>query len=301
MELGMIGLGRMGANMTERLLKAGHRIVVYDIDAAAIDRVAALGAAAAVSIEAFVRQLNRPRAVWLMVPSGDVVEKTLQSLMPVLKKDDVVIDGGNSNYKDSMRRSAALAATGIHFIDAGTSGGIWGLQNGYCLMIGGPKAAVERLRPIFESLAPAADRGWEHVGPGGAGHFVKMVHNGIEYGLMQAYAEGFALLRGKAEFHLDLAKISEVWRHGSVVRSWLLDLTAEALSEDSTLETVRPYVADSGEGRWTVAEAIEQSVSAPVITLSLMQRFRSRDEESFADRLLAMMRNKFGGHELKKD
>ena len=298
MEHGMIGLGRTGANMAERLLKAGHRVVAHDIDKEAVDRVTVLGAAGADSIEALVRRLKAPRAVWLMVPAG-VVEETVQAVSSALQKDDIVIDGGNSNYKDSMRRAAALAAKGIHFVDAGTSGGIWGLREGYCLMIGGPKAAVDRLRPVFENLAPAADRGLEHVGPAGAGHFVKMVHNGIEYGLMQAYAEGFALLHKKAEFNLDLAKISEMWRHGSVVRSWLLDLTAEALSEDSKLDSVRPYVADSGEGRWTVAEAIEQNVSAPVITLSLMERFRSRDEESFADRLLAVMRNKFGGHEVK--
>jgi len=228
------------------------------------------------------------------------VERTLSSLSLVLAKNDVVIDGGNSNYKESLRRAAALETKGLHFIDAGTSGGIWGQREGYCLMIGGSKEAVDRLRPIFESLAPAADRGWAHVGPVGSGHFTKMVHNGIEYGLMQSFAEGFALLHKKTDFNLDLAQIAEVWRHGSVVRSWLLDLTAEALAEDSNLEHIRPYVADSGEGRWTVMEAIDQSVSAPVITLALMERFRSRDDEAFADRLLAVMRNKFGGHEVKK-
>src|SRR6185295_3569873 len=221
MELGMIGLGRMGANMTERLLKAGHRVVVHDIDPAAVERTAKLGAAGAASIEALVGQLQAPRAIWLMVPAGDIVEKTIQALVSSIQRDDVVIDGGNSNYKDTMRRAASLAAKGLHFLDAGTSGGIWGLREGYCLMIGGPKAAVDRLRPVFESLAPAADRGWEHVGPAGAGHFVKMIHNGIEYGMMQAYAEGLTLLHKKAEFNLDLAKISELWRHGSVVRSWL--------------------------------------------------------------------------------
>jgi 6-phosphogluconate dehydrogenase len=299
MELGMIGLGRMGANMTERLIQSGHRVVVHDIDPAAVARVAALGASGAPSIEALASQLAPPRAIWMMVPSGDVVEQTLNAVAGFTQKGDIIIDGGNSNYKDSMRRAAALSAKGLHFVDSGTSGGIWGLREGYCLMIGGDKSAVERLRPIFQSLAPAADRGWAHVGPAGAGHFVKMIHNGIEYGLMQAYAEGFAILHKKKEFDLDIAQISEIWRYGSVVRSWLLDLTAEALAGDSKLEGIRPVVADSGEGRWTVAEAIDQGVSAPVITMSLMERFRSRDEESFADRLLAVMRNKFGGHEVK--
>jgi len=299
MELGMIGLGRMGANMTERLIQGGHRVVVHDIDPAAVARISALGASGAPSIEALVRELAPPRAIWLMVPAGDVVEQTLNAVAGFTQKGDIIIDGGNSNYKDSMRRAAALSEHGLHLVDSGTSGGIWGLREGYCLMIGGDKAAVERLRPIFQSLAPAADRGWAHVGPAGAGHFVKMIHNGIEYGLMQAYAEGFAILHKKKEFDLDIARISEIWRHGSVVRSWLLDLTAEALARDSKLERVRPVVADSGEGKWTVAEAIDQSISAPVITMSLMERFRSRDEESFADRLLAVMRNKFGGHEVK--
>ena len=299
MELGMIGLGRMGANMTERLIQGGHRVVVHDIDPAAVARVSAIGASGAASIEALVRQLEPPRAIWVMVPAGDVVEQTLNAVAGLTQKGDIIIDGGNSNYKDSMRRAAALSARGLHFVDSGTSGGIWGQREGYCLMIGGDTAAVERLRPILQTLAPAANRGWAHVGPAGAGHFVKMIHNGIEYGLMQAYAEGFAILHKKKEFNLDLAQISEIWRHGSVVRSWLLDLTAEALAGDSALERIRPVVADSGEGRWTVAEAIDQSVSAPVITMSLMERFRSRDEESFADRLLAVMRNKFGGHEVK--
>jgi 6-phosphogluconate dehydrogenase len=300
MEIGMIGLGRMGANMSERLLQAAHRVVAHDIDPEAVSRVAALGATGAASIESLLQHLPRPRAIWLMVPSGDISERTLNEVAKVAGKDDIIIDGGNSNYKDSMRRAVALSSRGIHLVDCGTSGGIWGLREGYSLMIGGDKQAVERLRPIFQSLAPAADRGWAHVGPAGAGHFVKMVHNGIEYGLMQAYAEGFALLHQKKEFDLDLAQIAEIWRYGSVVRSWLLDLTAQALSEDARLDDIRPVVADSGEGRWTVAEAIEQGVSAPVITLSLMQRFASRDEEAFANRLLAVMRNKFGGHAVKK-
>ena len=301
MELGMIGLGRMGANMTERLVRAGHRIAVYDIDSAAVQRATGFGATGSRSIEALVRALQPPRAIWLMVPAGEIVERTLNELAPFLQKGDIVIDGGNSYYKDTIRRAARLESKGIHLVDAGTSGGIWGLREGYCLMIGGSTDAVDQLRTIFQSLAPAPDRGWAYVGPVGAGHFVKMVHNGIEYGLMQAYAEGFALLHRKTEFRLDLAKIAELWRHGSVVRSWLLDLTAEALAQDATLENVQPYVADSGEGRWTVIEAIDQSLSAPVITMSLMERFRSRDEESFSDRMVAVMRNRFGGHEVKKN
>ena len=301
MELGMIGLGRMGANMTERLVRAGHGIAVYDIDSAAVQRATGFGATGSRSIEALVRALQPPRAIWLMVPAGEIVERTLNELAPFLQKGDIVIDGGNSYYKDTIRRAAGLESKGIHLVDAGTSGGIWGLREGYCLMIGGSTDAVDQLRTIFQSLAPAPDRGWAHVGPVGAGHFVKMVHNGIEYGLMQAYAEGFALLHRKTEFRLDLAQIAELWRHGSVVRSWLLDLTAEALAQDATLENVLPYVADSGEGSWTVIEAIDQSLSAPVITMSLMERFRSRDEESFSDRMVAVMRNRFGGHEVKKN
>jgi len=300
MELGMIGLGRMGANMTERLIQGGHRLVVHDIDPAAVRRVAGIGAVGAESIESLIRQLKPPRAVWMMVPSGRIVEETLISLVPVLQPGDIVIDGGNSNYKDSMRRAAICSGNGLEFVDAGTSGGIWGLREGYCLMIGGSKPVVERLRPIFETLAPAKDKGWAHVGPVGAGHFVKMVHNGIEYGLMQAYAEGFTILKRKPDFHLDIHQIAEIWRHGSVVRSWLLDLTAEALAEDTDLENIRPEVADSGEGRWTVAEAIDEDTAAPVITLALLERLRSRDKEAYADKLLAVMRNKFGGHEVKK-
>jgi 6-phosphogluconate dehydrogenase len=296
----MIGLGRMGANMTERLLRGGHRVVVHDVNSAAIERSAQQGATAANALASMVDQLQPPRAIWLMVPAGNAVENTLNTLLPMLQPDDVVIDGGNSNYKETMGRAAVLSQKGIAFVDVGTSGGIWGLREGYCLMIGGEKRSVDRLRPIFQTLAPASDRGWAHVGPAGAGHFVKMVHNGIEYGLMQAYAEGFALLDKKPDFDLDVHQIAELWRHGSVVRSWLLDLTADALSTNPQLEGVSPYVADSGEGRWTVAEAIEQDVSAPVITLALLERLRSRDKNSFADRLLAVMRNKFGGHAVTK-
>jgi 6-phosphogluconate dehydrogenase len=297
MEIAMIGLGRMGANMTQRLLRSGHRVVVYDRARPAVEQAG--GAIAAESLQSLVAQLKVPRAVWIMVPSGDPVEQTILSLKPLLTKGDVVIDGGNSNYKESIRRAALLAEEGIDFLDAGTSGGIWGLAEGYCLMIGGDAAAVKRLQSVFEALAPAADRGWAHVGPAGAGHFVKMVHNGIEYGLMEAYAEGFSLLRSKQELQLDLPQIAELWRHGSVVRSWLLDLTAEALSENPTLKGIGSEVADSGEGRWTVAEGIEQNVPLPVITLSLLQRLSSRDHDSFANKVLAVMRHKFGGHQVQ--
>ena len=300
MELGMIGLGRMGANMVERLLRGGHRVAGYDRDPAAIRRVAEKGAADADSIEKLASQLAAPRAVWMMVPAGDPVDQTIQALMPHLSAGDVIVDGGNSNYKDTMRRATQLRAQGLGLVDVGTSGGIWGLAEGYSLMVGGEKEPAERLRPIFETLAPAPDKGWGYVGPSGAGHFVKMVHNGIEYGMMQAYAEGFALMKHKDQFKLDLHQVAEIWRHGSVVRSWLLDLTAEALSENPGLDGIKPYVSDSGEGRWTVAEAIDQDVPAPVITLSLLARLRSRDEESFADRLLAVMRNQFGGHGVRR-
>jgi len=291
----------MGANMTERLLRGGHRLIAYDRSTEAIQRVADKGAARANSLEAVAAALSPPRVVWLMVPAGDPVDQTIESLVPHLKPDDVIIDGGNSNYKDTLRRAAMLRDKGLHFVDVGTSGGLWGLTEGYSLMIGGPPEAVGRLKPIFQTLAPAPDKGWGHVGPSGTGHFVKMIHNGIEYGLMEAYAEGFALLKRKSDFKLDLHQIAELWCYGSVIRSWLLDLIAKALSENPDLSQIKPYVEDSGEGRWTVAEAIDLDISAPVITLSLLQRLRSRDEESFADRLLAMMRYQFGGHRLKKE
>ena len=300
MQLGIIGLGRMGANMATRLIRGGHDVVAYDRSPDAAARAAIAGVQSAPSPGDLARRLHQPRAVWVMVPAGDPTESTIASLGELLARGDVIIDGGNSNYKDSMRRAAALAERGIHLIDVGTSGGIWGLTEGYSLMIGGDARAAEQLRPIFETLAPEPNRGWAHVGPSGAGHFVKMVHNGIEYGLMQAYAEGFSILRHKTEFDLDLAAVAELWRHGSVVRSWLLDLAARALAEDPTLESIAPYVSDSGEGRWTVAEAIDLDVPAPVITLALIQRLRSRDEESFADRLLAALRNQFGGHAVKQ-
>lgn len=299
MELGMVGLGRMGANISRRLTAAGHRIVVYDRDEAAIS--AMVGECATCdSLATVAAKLSAPRAIWIMVPSGDAVDETIVGLLGCLQRGDILIDGGNSNYRDSMRRAASLRQQGFEFIDVGTSGGIWGLKEGYSLMIGGSAEAVDRLRPIFESLAPAPNRGWAHMGPSGAGHFAKMVHNGIEYGMMQSFAEGFALLEKKIEFDFDLAKVAETWRHGSVVRSWLLDLTTDALRENPKLEGIGAQVADSGEGRWMVAEAIASDVPCPVITLSLLERIRSRVSDSFGNKILAIMRNKFGGHAIQK-
>ena len=299
MELGMVGLGKMGAFMTERLVEAGHRLVGFDLDPAAVERVVAVGATGAESIEDLVGQLTTPRAVWIMVPAGDPVDETIETLLPNLDDGDVIIDGGNSYYRDTMRRAEMCLAGGCHLVDVGTSGGVWGLTEGYSMMVGGEAAVVDRLRPILESLAPGRDQGWGHVGPTGAGHFVKMIHNGIEYGLMEAYAEGFAIMAQKDEFGLDLHQIAEIWRYGSVVRSWLLDLTAEVLAENPDMEGIAPYVPDSGEGRWTVFEAIDSNVSAPIITLSLMRRIGSRDEYEYADRLLSAMRHQFGGHAIK--
>jgi 6-phosphogluconate dehydrogenase len=299
MKLGMVGLGKMGANMTARLLAAGHQLVVSDRNPEAVRTSAARGALGSGSLSDLVSKLEAPRTVWLMVPAGEATEGVIEELSRLLEEGALVVDGGNSNYKDSMRRAARLKERGIAFVDAGTSGGVWGLTEGYSLMVGGEKESVERLRPVLESLAPAPDKGWGHVGPAGAGHFVKMVHNGIEYGLMQAYAEGFEILERKTDFALDLHRVAEIWRHGSVVRSWLLDLTAKALDENPELKGVRGYVADSGEGRWTVAEAIDLDVPAPVITASLMMRFVSRREESFAAKLLAALRNQFGGHRVE--
>ena len=300
MQLGMIGLGRMGANMTTRLLQGGHQVVVYDRSAEAVEQVSEGGATGARSLADLVDRLETPRAVWVMVPSGEPTEETVQELAGLLSSGDTVIDGGNSNYKDTVRRGRQLAAKGLHFVDSGTSGGVWGLKEGYSLMIGGDANAVQRLNPIFETLAPSPELGWGRVGPTGSGHFTKMLHNGIEYGMMQAFAEGFAILKKKTEFDLDLHQIAEIWRHGSVVRSWLLDLTAEALKEDQDPQAIAPFVSDSGEGRWTVAEAIELDVPAPVITHSLIARLRSRDEMGYADRMLSAMRNQFGGHAIKK-
>lgn len=295
----MIGLGRMGGNMAERLLRGGHRVVGYARSAESVQRVVRLGGVGASSLTGVVGQLTPPRVVWLMVPSGDPVDRTIDGLLPHLTAGDLIVDGGNSYYKDSMRRAATLADRGLHFVDVGTSGGIWGLTEGYSLMIGGDRKVVAGLEPIFQTLAPATDRGWGHVGPSGAGHFVKMIHNGIEYGMMQAYAEGFALMQRKEVFGLDLHQVAELWRHGSVVRSWLLDLTARALADNPTLEGIAAYVTDSGEGRWTVMESIELEVAIPVITLALERRFRSRETEPFGDRLLAALRQQFGGHAVK--
>lgn len=300
MELAIVGLGKMGGNMAERLLKGGHRIIGVDPSPEASARLTSLGGVMASSIEDAAAKLVGPRHIWLMIPAGKLVDGSIATVLPHLSQGDTIIDGGNSNYKDSQRRGKELAEHGINFVDCGTSGGVWGLANGYSMMIGGDKAAIERMRPIFETLAPSKTEGWGHVGPSGAGHFTKMVHNGIEYGMMQAFAEGFAIMHKKTEFNMDLAQVAQIWQIGSVVRSWLLDLTAEALKQDQKLSDIAPYVSDSGEGRWTVAEAIDLDVAAPVITLSLMARLRSRDKESYSDRMLSMMRNAFGGHNVVK-
>ena len=296
MDLGIIGLGRMGSQIAQRLTRNGHRVVGYDRNPAAIQRLKTLGIEGADSLEQLVQSLHSPHILWLMVPAGKPVDETLEALQSMLEGGDIVIDGGNSYYKDTLRRAETLKKQGIVLVDVGTSGGIWGLEQGFSLMVGGPPEIVETLRPIFETLAPAPDKGWAHVGPVGAGHFVKMVHNGIEYGLMQAYAEGFAILKAKKEFELDLAQVAEVWRFGSVIRSWLLDLIAETLHENADLRGIAPYVQDSGEGRWTVKEAIDLNIPAPVITLSLLQRIRSRLHDPFTEKLLAALRHKFGGH-----
>ena len=300
MEIGMIGLGRMGSNMARRLLDGSHRVVVYDPIKEVIEALVAQGATGSVSITNLVEKLAPPRAIWLMVPSGEPTESTIDTVAAELSQGDVVIDGGNSNYKDSVRRASALLEKGIKFLDVGTSGGIWGLKEGYCLMVGGDIEAFHRMEPIFRTLAPSLQDGYGHVGPSGAGHFVKMVHNGIEYGLMQAYAEGFELMQAKREFDLDLPQIAEIWRYGSVVRSWLLDLAAAALKEDPKLESIQPYVEDSGEGRWTVQESIDLAVPVPVMALSLQARFRSRQEQPYGAKLLAALRQQFGGHRVKK-
>ena len=301
MQLGLIGLGKMGGNMAERLRLGGHQVVGFDFSAEAVAKLTAAGNVGVATLDELAKKLEGRKAIWIMVPQGDPVDQTIAKLEPLLNPGDILIDGGNSNYKDSMRRHKEVTARGFQFVDVGTSGGVWGLKEGYSMMIGGDKEPVEYLRPIFEALAPAVDKGWGHVGPGGSGHFVKMIHNGIEYGMMQAYAEGFTILENKKEFGLDLPQVAEIWRYGSVVRSWLLDLTAEALGKNPTLEGLEAFVEDSGEGRWTVMEAIDLNVSAPVITESLMRRIRSREENNFTDRMLAIMRNAFGGHAVKKD
>ncbi|MEB2332800.1 MAG: decarboxylating 6-phosphogluconate dehydrogenase [Anaerolineaceae bacterium] len=301
MELVMIGLGKMGLNMTARLLRGGHRVIGYDRAAANVNEAIRIGAEGANSLAEAIGKLNAPRIVWTMIPAGQPTNDTIRTLSETLSRGDIVIDGGNSNYKDSIRHAAMLAEKEIEFIDCGTSGGVWGLQEGYSLMVGGKPEVVEKTRSIFETLAPAADKGWGRVGPYGAGHFVKMVHNGIEYGMMQAYAEGFSVIKAKEEFGLDLAQISHIWQYGSVVRSWLLDLAARALDNDSDLSNIKPWVADSGEGRWTVFESIDLNVPAPVLTLALQMRLASRDEENFTARMLSALRNQFGGHAVKKE
>ena len=296
----MIGLGRMGGNMAQRLVAGGHRVVTYDRDSDAVTASHDFGGEGATSLEDVISSLAAPRAIWIMVPAGEPTENTLDELAELLSPGDAVLDGGNANYKDSMRRGKKLAARGIDFIDVGTSGGVWGLTEGYSLMVGGEEAAVKRMEPIFHTLAPTPDKGYSRVGPSGAGHFTKMVHNGVEYGLMQAYAEGFEMLAAKEEFNLDLPAIADTWRHGSVVRSWLLDMAAIVLKEDPALESLDSYVDDSGEGRWTVEESVELAVPIPVITLSLQARFRSRQKQPFGGRLLAALRNQFGGHAVRK-
>jgi 6-phosphogluconate dehydrogenase len=303
MKLAMIGLGKMGGNMTTRLLRAGIQVVGFDRSADVVKQLAEQeGMIAASSVPDAVSKLGddkQAKIVWLMLPSGSPTEIQIQDLAPMLSKGDIIVDGGNSNYKDSQRRGAWLAERGIGYMDCVTSGGVWGLQNGYCLMVGATPEVAKIMQPILIALAPSKDHGWAHVGPIGAGHFTKMIHNGIEYGMMQAMAEGLDLLKGKEDFKLDLAQITELWRHGSVVRSWLLDLTADALKSDQELKDIAPYVADSGEGRWTVMESVEQGVAAPVLTLALQARFRSQDATGYSYKLLSMMRNGFGGHYVK--
>jgi 6-phosphogluconate dehydrogenase len=300
MQLGMIGLGKMGGNMARRLRRANIEVVGFSRNSAETDALASeCGLLPAESAAALVEQLDAPRLVWLMLPAGDVTESYVQDMRKLLQPGDVLIDGANSFYKDSMRRGELLAEAGFDFVDAGVSGGVWGLENGYALMVGGSDEAFARVRPIIEALAPGPETGWIHTGPVGSGHFVKMIHNGIEYGMMQAYAEGFALMRGRDDFGLDLAAIAETWRHGSVVRSWLLDLTADVLAGDQNLDGVEPFVADSGEGRWTALESIEQGIPTPVMSLALMTRFASQGKQAYADKLLAMMRNQFGGHAVR--
>jgi 6-phosphogluconate dehydrogenase len=297
----MIGLGRMGGNMARRLLRKGIEVVGYNRSPEIVETLKSEeGLLPAASLHEAIEQLPSPRIVWLMLPAGNATERTLHELVPMLSEGDIIVDGGNANYHDSQRRAGELETHGIGFIDAGTSGGVWGLENGYCMMVGGSEADVSLLEPVLKALAPAEDRGWARMGPVGAGHYTKMIHNGIEYGMMQAFAEGFDLLRSKKEFELDLAKVSETWRHSSVVRSWLLDLIAGALAREPDMEDIAPIVPDSGEGRWTVLESVEQGVSLPVITLALQARFASQDTEGYQARLLSVMRNAFGGHDVVK-
>ncbi len=300
MKIAFVGLGKMGANMTRRAIRGGHEVTVFDVRADAVAAMQQEGASGVSALDELPNVLDAPRVVWVMLPAGEVTDQTIQRLAEHLSPGDLIIDGGNSNYKDTQRRAEELRSRGFRFADVGTSGGVWGLSQGYSMMIGAEDDVMEMLRPVVQSLAPAPDKGWGRVGPPGSGHFVKMVHNGIEYGMMQAYAEGFDLLGAKREFNLDLNQIAEIWRHGSVVRSWLLDLTARALEENPQLDGIAPYVTDSGEGRWTVVEAIDLNVAIPVISIALQLRFRSRDETQFADKLLAAMRQQFGGHAVKR-
>lgn len=302
MDIAMIGLGRMGGNMARRLLRGGHRVVMYDRNAAAGDQIKSeeMGGDVAGSLADVVKQLAAPRHVWVMLPAGEITEGTLKELMGLLSADDTIIDGGNSNYKDTQRRYAMLKEKGINYVDVGTSGGVWGITVGYGMMIGGDKPAVDRLETIFQTLAPGPDKGWGHMGPSGAGHYVKMVHNGIEYGMMQAYAEGFEIMRARKDLNLNVAQIAEAWRYGTVVRSWLLDLAASALEHDPELSDIAPYVSDSGEGRWTIFDAIDLDVPTPVITAALYARLYSRNNGDFTAKVLAAMRNQFGGHAIKK-
>lgn len=299
MKIGFVGLGKMGGNMVQRLLNGGHEIVAYARTAESVKKVEAKGALGAKSLDDLVKKLDAPRIVWLMVPAGDTTEHVTKDIATFLDRGDILIDGGNSFYKDSIRRAKELKEKGIAFLDVGTSGGIWGLKIGYCLMIGGVKEVFEKAEPLFHVLAP--EKGYAHVGPNGAGHFVKMVHNGIEYAMLQGYAEGFAIMKAKTEFNIDMNKVAHVWNHGSVIRSWLLELAENIFEKYQDLASIRGYVEDSGEGRWTVAEAIEENVPAPLITLSLLERFRSRQDESFSAKVIAALRNEFGGHALKKE
>lgn len=297
MEIGFIGLGKMGMNMVTRLRQDGHRVVVYDRSAETVAHATTAGCIGTSSLAELVQKLTVPRAVWIMVPSGGPTEDTVRTVGELLQAGDTIIDGGNTNFHDDVRRAGDLSKKGLHYIDAGTSGGVWGLKVGYCLMVGGDEAAVQRLDPIFTTLAP--EQGWAYVGAVGAGHYVKMVHNGIEYSMMQGYAEGFELM-SKSEYRLDLPKIANLWMHGSVVRSWLLELAADALKSDPRLEGLKGYVQDSGEGRWMIADAIEKDVPVPTLTTALFTRFRSRQSESFAEKMLAALRNAFGGHAVKR-
>lgn len=298
MKLGMIGLGKMGGNMTERLMKGGHEVVVFDRSPETIARYVALGSQGANDAADMVAKLSAPRIVWIMVPAGKPVDDTIGALLPGMSRGDVIIDGGNSNFHDTMRRAAALQQEGIELIDSGTSGGIWGLANGYCLMIGASNEAFSLCEPIFKTLAPPD--GYAHMGPAGSGHYVKMIHNGVEYGMLQAYAEGYEILHASKDFDLDLKKIASVWNRGSVVRSWINELAEAAFEKDSDLDALKGFVADSGEGRWTVQEAIDLDVPAPVITLSLLMRLRSRQDDSFSAKVIAALRNEFGGHAVQK-